>query len=54
MTIQQIADAMGIHRKTVSRHVQEMEEQKLIERVAGARKALGECMSISDPCFDPQ
>lgn len=38
MTMQQIADAMGIHRKTVSRHVQEMEEQKLIERVGSRKK----------------
>lgn len=38
MTMQQIADAMGIHRKTVSRHVQVMEEQKIIERVGSRKK----------------
>ena len=38
ITMQQIADVMGIHRKTVSRHVQVMEEQKLVERVGSRKK----------------
>ena len=38
MTMQQIADAVGIHRKTVSRHVQVMEEQKMIERIGSRKK----------------
>lgn len=38
MTMQQIADTMSIHRKTVSRHVQVLEEQKLLERVGSRKK----------------
>lgn len=34
----QIVDAMGTHRKTVGRHVQVREEQKLLERTDSRKK----------------